>query len=155
MVEKWRDEHIWIIWWGFVNMLLVSLYSARGLMRDYEFGWKSIVAGVSFILIGIGMGVYILIQISLFGGLIVIGVFFYGGYIMGLYLAYLYLNRTFPNFLVYTTMAFFFITSVSIMIVSYILASFDDFLGLSITYLIINIIILGYGGYLLYSDIST
>lgn len=138
-----------------MNALIILIYTVRGFLRDYGFGVGSIVATVIFVLFGVGMGIYVLLQISLIPGIIIIGVFFYAGYMLAIYLIYLYLNKTFPNYLVYITMGVFFVTAISVMIVSYILGSFDDFLGFSITYLIINIIVLGYGGYLLYSDIST
>lgn len=151
----WRSEHGWVIWWGFVNMILVFSYSVWGFLRDFGFGWRSIIPSIFLSLTGIGMGIYILMLISLIAGIVVIGIFFYIGFLLALYLAYLHLNKTLPNSLVYLTMVVFLITSLSVMIVSYALNTFNDFLGFSITYLIINVIILGYGGYLLYSDISS
>lgn len=125
------------------------------MLRDYGFGANSIVASVCFTLVGLGFGVFVLFEVSMIGGIIILGIFAYVGYMLAIYLVYLKFDKVLPRYLVYTTMGVFFVTATSVMIVSYILNTFDDFLGFSITYLIINVIILGYGIYLLYYDLST
>ena len=155
LTTYWRAEQIWIIWWGFVNLIIIELYGVKGLLRDYGYGIGSIGACTLFALSIMCMGIYVLFEISIVAGVVILGVSLYISYFLAAYLVYLKHNKTLPRMIVYLTMGILLLTALTVMIAGYIIYSLDDFLGFCITYMIINVIIMGYGVYLLYRDIDS
>ncbi len=83
-----------------------------------------------------------------------IGISIYYGYIVGLYLVYLVRNKSFPEFLHYITVTIVVGTCSGIMIYGFIVDSFNDFYGFSITYLVIDFLLVVYGGFRLMRDFT-
>jgi hypothetical protein len=61
-------------------------------------------------------------------------------------------NRSFPQFLHYISIILVVATSFAVMIYSFCVDDFNDFYGFTVTYLVINFMIIVYGGYALMMD---
>lgn len=155
LINGWRTEIVWIIWWGFVNPLLLCFYALWGLIRDYGITLLSLVTSVITVVIGIGMGVFVLVAYDLAGGLAVIGGSLYFAYFLGIGLYYLKNNYSLPRIVLIITAALIILTAVAVMIAAFVIPNFDDFLGFSITYLVLNFMLLGFASYRLLDDIWT
>lgn len=153
LANGWRNEIVWIIWWGFINPLLLCFYALWGLIRDYGITLFSLVTSVVTVLIGIGMGVFVLVGYSLAGGLAVIGGSLYFAYFLAIGLFYIKNNYSMPRIVLIITAALILLTAVGVMIAAFVLPDFDDFLGFSITYLVLNMMLLGFASYRLLEDI--
>lgn len=153
LANGWRNEIVWIIWWGFANPLLLCFYALWGLIRDYGITALSLITSVLTVLIGIGMGVFVLVIYNLTAGLAVIGVSLYFAYFLAIGLYYIKNNYSMPRIVLIVTAALIVLTAIAVMIASFVLPDFDDFLGFSITYLVINLLLLGYAGERLLQDI--
>ena len=103
------------------------------------------------LLIAAGILVIVLFD-SIALGIVFIGISVYYGYIIGLYLIYLNRNKSLPQFLHYITTAIILATCFAVMIYGFVSDNFDDFYGFSITYLVINFLIVVYGAYSLFVD---
>jgi hypothetical protein len=57
-----------------------------------------------------------------------------------------------PIFMNYITLAIIIVTTFAVMIYGFVSPSFDNFYGFTITYLVINFLILVYGAYLIVLD---
>jgi hypothetical protein len=155
LINNWRNSTVWIIWWGFVNPLLLCIYALWGLVRDYGVTAASIITAIFMVLIGFGMGIFILISGNLIAGIAVIGVMGYVAYFLAIGLYYINNNNSLPRIFFLITAILMVLTALAVMIVGFILPEFDDFLGFSITYMVLTFLLLGYSAYLLLNDIST
>jgi peptidoglycan biosynthesis protein MviN/MurJ (putative lipid II flippase) len=126
----------------------VCIYALWGLVRDYGVTAASITIATLTVLIGFGMGVFIIINVDLIGGLAVIGGAAYTAYFLATGLYYLKNNHSLPKIFLIIAAVLMILTAVAVMIASFILPEFDNFLGFSITYLVLNFLLLGYSAYL-------
>lgn len=155
LAKGWRSEIVWIIWWGFGNILLLCFYALWGLIRDYGATLASLIVAIVTVLVGIAMGVFILVLVNLAAGIAVIGISAYIAYFIGLGLYYLKNNNSLPRLFIWITAALIVATALAVMIASFVLDDFDNFAGFSITYLVLTFLLLGYSIWLLYTDIMS
>lgn len=85
-------------------------------------------------------------------GIILIAISLYYGYCLALYIIYLIKNKSMPIFMNYITLAIIIATTFAVMIYGFISPTLDNFYGFTITYLVINFLVLIYGAYLIVSD---
>jgi hypothetical protein len=131
------------------------VYVLWGCLRDYGASLMSIICAVITVSIGYAMGIYILLIIQVVPGIAVIGVFLYVTYFLVLYIIYLKMNKSLPNFIAPLTVLLVFLTAFSVMIASFIITEFDDFVGFTITYLVLIFILGVYAIYLILNDLNT
>lgn len=144
---------MWTIWWAVINLFLLSVYAALALLRDKGLNLVTyIVSAVSVLLLIIAGILIIVLFNSIAIGIAMIGIAVYYGYIIGLYLIYLSRNKSLPQFLHYITLLVVVCSCFAVMIYGFIADDFDDFFGFSITYLVINLLIIVYGAYALLMD---
>lgn len=155
LANGWRSEIVWVIWWGFGNILILCFYALWGMIRDYGATLASLIISIVSVLVGIAMGIFILVLVDTAAGIAVIGVSLYAGYFLGLGLYYLKNNNSLPRYFIWITGGLIVGTAVAVMIAGFVLDSFDNFLGFSITYLVLSFLLLGYSIWILYSDISS
>ena len=150
---EWNRSNLWTIWWAVINLFLLSLYASLALLRDKGLSLVTYIACIISVLLLMGAGILIIVLFGSFGwGLGVIGVALYYGYIIGLYIIYLLRNKSLPQFLHYITIIIVVLTCFAVMIYSFCVDEFNDFYGFTITYLVINFLIILYGAYALIMD---
>ena len=94
---NWNRSDIWTIWWTVINIFILSLYAALALLRDKGLSIITyIVCGVSVALLILAGILIIVLFKSIALGIALIGVAVYYGYVIGLYLIYLYRNKSLP-----------------------------------------------------------
>jgi hypothetical protein len=113
-----------------------------------------IVSAISILLLILAGILIIVLFDSIALGIVLIAISVYYGYVIGLYLIYLFRNKSFPQFLHYITIAIVISTCFAIMIYGFIVDSFDDFYGFTITYLVINFLIIIYAAHSLFMDFA-
>lgn len=159
-VLEWNRTDLWTIWWAVINIFLLSLYAALALLRDKGLDIRTYIACAISVLLLVAAGVLILVLFDsialgvVFIGKIlsILGISVYYGYCLGLYFVYLIKNKSFPQFLHYITIIIIAATSFAVMIYGFVSSEFDDFYGFSITYLVINFLIIVYGAFSLFND---
>jgi hypothetical protein len=154
-VVDWNKSDLWTIWWAVINIFLLSVYAALALLRDKGLHIASYITCAVSVLLLIAAGILIIV---LFGsialGIILIAIAVYYGYVIGLYIIYLARNKSLPQFMHYITIAIVIATCFAIMIYGFVADDFDDFYGFSITYLVINFLIIIYAAYTLFMDFA-
>ena len=94
---NWNRSDVWTIWWAVINIFILSLYAALALLRDKGLSIITyIVCGVSIALLILAGILIIVLFKSIALGIALIGVGIYYGYVIALYLIYLYRNKSLP-----------------------------------------------------------
>jgi len=152
-VVEWNRTDLWTVWWAVINIFLISVYAALALLRDKGIHLVTLIVCVVSVLLLIAAGLLIIIFLkSISLGIVLIAIAVYYGYVIGLYIIYLHKNKSLPQFLHYITVTIVVVTSFSVMIYAFIADDFNDFYGFTITYLVINFLIIVYGAYSLFLD---
>jgi hypothetical protein len=94
---NWNRSDTWTIWWAVINVFILSVYAALALLRDKGLSLVTyIVCGVSVALLILAGILIIVLFKSIALGIALIGVAVYYGYIIALYLIYLFRNNSLP-----------------------------------------------------------
>lgn len=126
------------------------------MLRDKGLIIPTIITCVVSILLSFGTGIILLAVFSLITeGLGLLGAAFYYSYAVILYLVYLKMNKSIPWILYPITLGIIIVTCFAVMIYSFVVDTFDNFYGFSVTYLVINLLILLYACFLLYNDMMS
>jgi hypothetical protein len=150
---KWNDTTLWTIWWIVINVFILALYSTISLLRDKGLALVSYIScAVSVVLLILAGALLIGVFDSVAIGIALIAISLYYGYCLALYIIYLLKNRSLPVFMNYITLAIIILTTFAVMIYGFASPSFDNFYGFTITYLVINFLIVVYGAYLIVMD---
>jgi hypothetical protein len=154
-VVDWNRSDLWTIWWAVINIFLLSLYAALALLRDKGLHIVSFIVSAVSVLLLTGAGILIIVLFdSIALGIVLIAISVYYGYLIGLYIIYLTRNRSIPQFMHYITVSIIVATCFTIMIYAFVVDSFNDFYGFSVTYLVINFLIVVYAAYALFMDFA-
>lgn len=95
-----------------------------------------------------GPGIILLVWFSSIPvGIALLGAGFYYTYFVSIYLVYIKMNNSVPFIVYIITIIIIVLTCCAVMIYSFVEDSFDDFYGFSITYLVINLLVLIYAIY--------
>lgn len=150
---NWNRTPAYTCLWTFANIFLISAYAAFSMLRDKGLVVPSIISCVITILLSFGIGIILLAVFSMIPeGLALLGAAFFYTYAIVLYLIYLKRNKSMPWILYPITALIIVLTCFAVMIYAFVVDTFDNFYGFSITYLVVNLLILLYACYLLYSD---
>lgn len=152
-VLAWDTSDLWTIWWAIINIFLLSLYAALALLRDKGLHLATYILSATSVILLVGAGILVILLFeSVPFGIVLIAIAVYYGYLIGLYLIYLARNKSLPQFLHYITLLIVIGTCFAVMIYAFVDDDFDDFYGFSITYLVINLLLVFYGAYALLID---
>ena len=152
-VFSWNRTPAYTCLWTFVNIFALSAYAAFSLLRDKGLIIPTVITCVISILLSFGVGIILLALFTLTGvGLGFIGAAFYYTYAIVVYLIYLKMNKSIPWAIYPVTAGIIIVTCFAVMIYAFVVETFDNFYGFSVTYLVINLLILLYGCYLIYND---
>jgi hypothetical protein len=142
----------WLIWWFFANPLFLCFYAIYSFTIDYGVSFGSILSTTFSLIIGFGMGIYILATLSQIGGIVIIVFFFYYFCIIGGYFSYLNNNKTWPTYFVQFIILKIIVLVILVSVALNIYASFNGFIIFSILYFIITFLVGLYAAMLLYTD---
>lgn len=106
------------------------------------------------VVFAVGMGVYVIIVRSVFGGIAIIGFWFYAYYAIFVFWLYKKNNKSIPKVWLYISAALIVLVCLIALVASALIDSFNDFVGFSISYLIINLILFIYSYSLIQSDLN-
>ncbi len=152
---EWNRSPFYTILWAFLNLFFISLYAAYCLLRDKGLSIPTYVVCAISIVLSYGSGILLLALFKSIGaGIALLGVAFYYTYIVIIYFVYLKLNKSLPFFVNLITLAIIIITCFAIMIYAFVDDNFDDFYGFSITYLVINLMLVLYAGFRILGDMA-
>eukprot|EP00919_Chromeraceae_sp_WS-2016_P035526 GHVR01084295.1.p1 GENE.GHVR01084295.1~~GHVR01084295.1.p1 ORF type:complete len:253 (+),score=-7.80 GHVR01084295.1:1977-2735(+) len=147
----WNKSVTYTVWWVIVNVFILSAYTVFSLLRDKGAALIALVCSIISFLMFIGIGIALIVGYNLIAeGIAVIAVAIYYGYAIALYFIYLWKNKSIPWFLYPISIILVIITCFAVMIYAFVVESFNDFYGFSLTYLVINFLLLLYSIYLLY-----
>lgn len=150
---NWNQTTLWTIWWAVINIFILALYATLALLRDMGLALVSYIACViSVLLLALAGALLIAIFNQIAVGIILIGISLYYGYCLTLYIVYLMQNKSMPAFMSYITFFIVVATSFAVMLYGFISPNLNSFYGFTITYLVINFLILVYSAYLLILD---
>lgn len=153
-VVDWNKSPAYTVLWTVVNPLLVLIYAAVSLLRDKGLVVPTIVFCVLSMLLSFGPGIILLAWFgSIPVGVALIGVAFYYSYFLATVIIYKKMNNSVPFAIYPITIIMIVLTCFAVMVYAFVSADFDDFYGFSVTYLVINLLILFYAGYRVVSDI--
>lgn len=108
------------------------------------------------ILLSFGVGVILIAWFDLIGvGIALLGAAFFYTYFLVVYLIYLKMNKSVPFVIYPVTMVLVIGACFAVMIYGFVDKNFDDFYGFTVTYLVINVLLLIYASYRILSDIRT
>ena len=153
---KWNNSPAYTVLWTVFNLFALSAYAAFCLLRDKGLVLPTVITCVVSILLSFGSGIILIAMFSLVPtGLGFIGAGFFYSYAVVVYLVYLKMNNSLP-FLIYPlTLILIVGACVAVMIYAFVSTTFDNFYGFSVTYLVINLLLLLYGTWLLYRDMMS
>ena len=150
---NWNRTPAYTCLWTFLNIFVLFAYASFCLLRDKGLIIPTVIFCVISILLSFGIGILLLALFSLIGaGLGFIGAAFYYTYAVVVYLIYLKMNKSIPWAIYPVTGVIVILTCFSVMIYAFVVETFDNFYGFSVTYLVINLLLLCYGCYLIYND---
>jgi hypothetical protein len=155
-VLEWNRSPAYSILWTFANPFLVVTYASMNLIQDKGLTRMTIVMCVISMLLSFGPGILLLVWFNLIEvGIVFIGIGFYYTYFVSIYLIYTRMNNS-VHFSIYPiTICLIVATCFAVMVYSFLSDTFDDFYGFSITYLVVNLLLLIYAIYRVVSDILT
>lgn len=149
----WNKSPAYTILWAFINVFAVLAYASYCLIRDKGFIIPTYIVCVASILVSYGVGILLL---TLFGeiaaGIVFLGIAFYYTYGMVVFYIYTRMNKSLPFVIYIVTFVIIVATCFAVMIYAFVADDFDNFYGFSITYLVINGIILLYAASALFAD---
>ena len=150
---NWNRTPAYTCLWTFFNIFILSAYAAFCLLRDKGLIIPTVITCVVSVLLSFGIGIILLTLFSNIGvGLGFIGAALYYTYAVVVYLIYLKMNKSIP-WIIYPITGIIVIASCfAVMIYAFVVDTFDNFYGFSVTYLVINLLLLLYGVYLIYND---
>jgi hypothetical protein len=149
----WNRTNLWTIWWAVINIFVLSVYAALAFLRDKGLHLITYIVCAVSVLLLTASGIIILVLFnSIALGVALIGASIYYGYVIALYIIYLVQNKSFPQFIHIITLIIIICTCFAVMIFGFISDSLDDFYGFSITYLVINFLVVVYGAHSLFLD---
>lgn len=120
-VAEWNRTDLWTIWWGIINIFILSVYAALALLRDKGLVLVTYIAcGVSVLLLVIAGVLTIILSDTLIVGAALIALSIYYGYILALYIIYLKLNKSLPQFIHYITVIIVIVTSFAVMVYGFV-----------------------------------
>lgn len=152
----WNKSSAYTVLWTVVNPLLVTTYAAIQLIQDKGIVPVTIIINVVSMVFSFGPGIILLAWFrSTVVGIVLIGAGFYYSYFMATIIIYKKMNNSVPFVIYPITVILIVLTCFAIMVYSFIDDNFDNFYGFSITYLVINLLILFYATYRVVSDILT
>ena len=136
-----------------MNIFLLSAYAAYDMLRDKGLIVPTVIVCVVSIVLSFGAGIILMVMFSLIPvGLGFMGAAFFYSYAIILYLIYLKMNNSIPFAFYPITLGIIIVACFGVMIYAFVVDTFDNFYGFSVTYLVINLLILLYGIWLLYGD---
>lgn len=152
-VFEWNKTAAYTVLWAIINIFAISAYATFCLLRDKGLVLASIIVSVVSMVLSFGTGILLLALFSLTGsGLALIGVAFFYTYFTIIYLIYLKMNKSIPWIIYPITGILIILTCFAVMFYAFVVDTFDDFYGFSVTYLVINLLLLGYASFLIYRD---
>lgn len=153
-VFDWNKSPAYTVLWTVVNPLLVFTYSAISLLRDKGLIVPTIVVCIISMVFSFGPGIILLAWFrSIAVGIALIGAGFYYSYFLTTVIIYKKMNNSVPFVLYIITVIIIILTCFAVMIYGFIDENFDNFYGFTITYLVINLLVLLYSIYRVASDI--
>ena len=155
-VLKWNDSPAYTCLWTVVNIFLLSAYAAYDMLRDKGLTVPTVIICAVSIVLSFGAGIILIVMFSLTPvGLGFMGAAFFYSYAIILYLIYLKMNNSIPFAFYPITLGIIIVACFGVMIYAFVVDTFDNFYGFSVTYLVINLLILLYGIWLLYGDMMS
>jgi hypothetical protein len=150
---EWNKSAAYTVLWSIINLFAIAVYATFSLLRDKGLIAASIIVSIISMVLSFGIGVILMVVFSLIGeGVAFIGVAFFYTYFTVLYLIYLTMNKSIPWIFYPITGVLIVLTCFAIMIYAFVVDTFDNFYGFSVTYLVINLLLLGYASFLIYRD---
>lgn len=149
----WNNSAAYTVLWAIINVFAVLAYASYSLLRDKGLIIPTYIITISSIVVSYGVGILLIVLFSsIIVGIVFLGLAFYYTYALVIYFIYLKMNKSLP-FVVYIVTFFVIVaTCFAIMIYAFVSDDFDNFYGFSITYLVINFMILLYAVFSLMQD---
>jgi hypothetical protein len=107
------------------------------------------------LLVGIGLGIFVLITNTMVGGIIILGIDFFVLYFLASYFYYLKSDKTLPQYYLPITILLVLILSIGSTIALFFVTKYGGFIAFTVSYLIITFVIGFYASYLIYKDLET
>ena len=127
-------------------MLAVLIYAAYCLLRDKGLILPTFITAIASIIVSYGIGILLMVLFSeIVIGIVFLGVAFYYTYAIVVFFVYKKMNDSIPFVIYIVTFVIIVGTCFAIMIYAFVVDTFDNFYGFSVTYLVINLLLLLYG----------
>lgn len=149
----WNKSPAYTVLWAIINVFAILAYASFSLIRDKGLILPTYITSIASIVVSYGVGILLIVLFdSLVVGLAFIAAAFYYTYAVIVYFIYRHRNKSIPFIIYIVTFFVVIIPCFAVMIYSFVSDSFEDFYGFSVTYLVINLLILLFGAYSLVRD---